>query len=339
MTLAPVSIGNSIRGTENKIISVKDGCRIIGRDLAFSLQATSSSINDWTPVGGVPLTPAAFSSATIRGYTQIFNKFKINRIAFHYITNSSTAQAGDVMFYHEKNRSDPFPDFTNSNFLPVVLSDANTVIGPQWTNHSVEIKPVDSFNSTDYGTMFSKTPTANSPGYVLMDYDITFKELSISPRAGLLPNPRIPWYCTSFGVGSSSKSAGDTFALAINGNNYMGTQATAPSGISDGEIYKVIFDITNSHVVGSWTNCTNSNLVAYRGSGGDTRAAVTLDDGFTCYCCYTTASTVFTFYPTLIAALADSNPLVFNVTATIGVNLLSWVSLVSARAQTTQSRY
>lgn len=351
--MAPVSIGNSIRGTSNKITTLKDGCRIIGRDLAFSLQATGSTITGWTPIGGIPLTPAALNSSVLRGYTQMFNKFKINRVVFHYITSSSTAQAGDVMFYHEKNRTDPFPDFSNSSFLPFVLSDPNTVIGPQWTNHSVSFVPTDSFNSTDYGTnvdvneessgsifLFSKTPSANSPGYVLVDYDITFKELSVNPRAGLLPNPRITWYCTSLGAGSSAVTVGQTMGLSIHGNTYTGIQAVAPSGIQNGEIFKVVLDITNARILANWSNCTVSNLMAYKGVGGSsTTTAITLDDGFTLYVSYDSGSGSYICYPTLTAALADSNPLVFGVTATIGFNLTCWMSVVSCRAITAQSSY
>jgi len=350
--MAPVSIGNSIRGTKNSVRSLKDGCRVIGRDLAFSLQATNASITNWTPIGGAPLAPAAFSSSIIRSYTQMFNKFKINRIVFHYITSSSTAQAGDVMFYHEKNRTDSFPDFSNASFLPFVLSDADTVIGPQWTNHSVELRPTDAYNSTDYGTnsdindessgsifVFSKTPTANSPGYVLMDYDISFKELSLNPRAGILPNPRIPWYMTSFGIGSAAITAGNIISLPVLGPKYDGNPATPPSGVVDGEIYKVILDVTNARTLSTWTNCTPANLIAFRGSGGDTRQAYTIDDGFTCFCEYTLASNEYRFYPTLTAAIADSNPLVFGVSATVSFNLSCWISLVFNRAQSTQSAY
>ena len=97
------------------------------------------------------------------------------------------------MFYYERDPSSPMADYTSSNFLPFVLSDPNTVIGPQWTNHSMLVNPTADWKTTLFGNqvdleeqtagslfLFSKTSSANSPGYILIDYDISFKELAVN---------------------------------------------------------------------------------------------------------------------------------------------------------------
>lgn len=200
---APVSVGNSVRGSKPRITQTTNGARVVGRDFAFALSATAAAITGFELIGGMPITPCALPSSILRNYCQMFQKFKVNRIAVHYITSSPTSQAGDILFYYERDALAPMMDYSSSSFLPFVLSDENTIIGPQWTNHSMLVKPTPDWKSTLYGNqtdinedrcgnifMFSKTNAANSPGYVLIDYDIQFKELSVNPRAGTLPIAR-----------------------------------------------------------------------------------------------------------------------------------------------------
>jgi hypothetical protein len=88
----------------------------------------------------MPITPCCLPSSILRNYCQMFNKFRVNKVIVHYITSSPTSQAGDVLFYYEKDRLAPMADYSSSSFLPYVLSDPHTVIGPQWTNHSAVIR-------------------------------------------------------------------------------------------------------------------------------------------------------------------------------------------------------
>jgi hypothetical protein len=347
---APVAIGNSVRGAKAQVIESVDGCRVIGRDFAFSLTATAAAVTGWTLIGGMPLTPAVLPSSILRNYTQMYSKFKVNRINVHYITASPTSQAGDVMFYYERDRRGPMIDFTNNSFLPYVLSDPHTVIGPQWTNHTLTITPSDGFNLTDYGVhtdlnedscgsifMFSRTSSASSPGYVIIDYDITFKELCVNPRAGILPIARGQWYNTSIGVGALAVTSGTTaFNMGIAGDALGDTVAVDISGVATGDIYKVVFDVTNSTVVNAaWTNVTTSTLLVYQGPSGST--AVTIDDGFTCYAVRGGSS--FYFYPTLEAAYTSTNQFRYGVTATVTFVLTGWFSLVGFSSNSVQSSY
>ena len=156
----------------------------------------------------------------------MFNKFKVNSVTFHYITSSPTSQAGDVMFYFEKDCLSPMVDYSNSSFLPYVLSDMNTIIGPQWTNHSIRLKPSPDFKTTLFGNQtdineqaegvihfFSKTNASNSPGYLLIDYDFTFKEMSVNPRAGSLPIARGQSTFVCFTKTALAATAGDQFIM------------------------------------------------------------------------------------------------------------------------------
>jgi hypothetical protein len=359
---APVAIGNSLRGTKPVVLQSKDGVRVMGRDFAFAAGSTVAAVTDWELIGGMPLSPAVLASSTLRNFNQIYNYFKFNKIVVHYITSSPTSQAGDVMFYVEKNRYNPAPDHTNSNFLNFVLSDVQTVIGPQWANHSAIITPCKDFKTTSYAIttdmdddnqgaiyFYSKTNAANSPGYILIDYDITFKELSISPRAGQFPVVRGLFNPLCIGLSNVSVTIGSTNAtnIAVQGNTPNGKASALPATTVGGDVYKFVCSITSSTASGvnaAWSNSagtapTSSNLFV---TVDDVDVPFVIDDGTTLYLrAYdvtvgTAKNYVIGVYPTAELAIADSRPLKYGLTSTLTYNLCGTISLVSSSNNTIQ---
>jgi len=354
-----VAIGNSIRGAKSQVINTPGGAKVIGRDFAFAVGSTAATITNWELAGGMPLTPCVLPSSVLRNYCQMFAYFKINKMLVHYITSSPTSQAGDIMFYYERNRKSPFPDFTNSSFLPYVLSDANTIIGPQWTNHTLIIDPVSEWKTTAFATnsdfnedalgsvfLFSKTNAANSPGYVLIDYDISFKEMAVNPRAGVLPVARGQCNPICFGAAALAYTAGTTGTVtSVIGNGVSGLPAALPSGALTGDIYKFIVSATASTTLNTWSGgATLANLFLVQYSKD---VAVTIDDGFTCYVRSYDATlgggdvAQYTFYPTIEEALTNSNAYVAGFTSALATYYLSGtIQLVASVANTfTQSSY
>lgn len=350
---APVSVGNSVRGSRPRITQTTNGARVVGRDFAFALSATAAAVVSFELIGGMPITPCVLPSSVLRNYCQMFQKFKINRIIVHYITSSPTSQAGDVLFYYERDALAPMCDYTNSSFLPFVLSDPNTVIGPQWTNHSALIQPTADWKSTLYGNQndlnedkagtlffFSKTNAANSPGYLLIDYDISFKELSVNPRAGTLPIARGQSTFVTLDPGSTlTDGTAITWALNTAFKTIANVNSAVPTGFTIGDIYKVVLQVTSSQLVNStWagvgTTPTTSNLLQY---ADDT--AISLDDGFTCYG-LATSSTAVVLYTTVENAITKTSPLEANVTATsVVVALCAEMQFVRSVDALTQSSY
>jgi hypothetical protein len=350
ITTAPVSIGNSIRGSKPSVTVGVDGCRIIGRDFGFELGGTVAAATGWTLVGGLPLTPSVLPSSALRSYVQMYSKFKINALNVHYITSSATSQTGDIMFHYERDRVGPCVDWTNASFLPYVLSDPGTVIGPQWMNHTLMVKPTSDFRSTNYGVtsdlneeasgtvfLFSKTSSASSPGYIILDYDISFKQLCVNPRAGILPISRGQWNKSCIGLTTTSLVLGSTVATAnLQGNNISGVAAAFPTGAAAGDIYKIVFDVTNSTVTGvnaAWTNVSANSLLRDEYANG-TDGAVTIDDGFTCYAVLPSTTTI-TLHPNLASAQSNSANGVFTYGVTnvsVTFNLCIYMSLVGSRS-------
>nr|UHS71990.1 MAG: hypothetical protein 3 [Luteoviridae sp.] len=354
---APVSVGNSVRGCAPRVSQTVDGARVVGRDFAFALSATASAVTGWELIGGMPITPCALPSSILRNYCQMFSKFKVNSLVVHYITSSPTSQAGDVLFYFERDSLSPMMDYSNSSFLPYTLSDPHTVIGPQWTNHTMQIKPVSDWKSTLYGMetdineqnagsffMFSKTNAANSPGYLLIDYDISFRSLSVNPRSGIVPIARAQsqFVCFTFsGTTTAGNSAGATITT---GKTIANATSALPTGYTAGDIYKCVFQITAStQVNAAWSGTptpTTANLLQYADG-----TALALDDGFTCYTASNDGTTFF-FSPTLenIVAQQESlstGSLEYQTTFTVSLtaNVCAELQLVRNIDSMTQSAY
>ncbi len=329
---APVAIGNSMRGFEAQVIHTSEGCRVIGRDYAFTPFATGT-VTGWILVGGMPLTPACMPSTALRNLCQMYNKFKFNTCLFHYITSSSTTTTGDVVFQYNKNPESSVPNWTSNSFLPYVLSDSLTVIGPQWTNHTITVKPTGPWASTDYGMtaeprqysqgdvfLYSKTSSTESPGYVIFDYDITFKELSVNPRAGLLPTIKAQWTPVAFGT-FGNYTLNTSLVIGTVTTSYVGgTTITAPT-LSSGEVYKFVVDSTNS----TYSATTAANFFTYQATNGSTAATtMTLADGYTLYFSVTSTGTVY-FYANIEQAVVSeggSTSLTAGVTANYASEIL-----------------
>jgi hypothetical protein len=349
---APVSVGNSIRGSRPKVTQTTNGARVVGRDFAFALSSSAAAITNFELIGGMPVTPCALPSSVLRNYCQMFQKFKVNKIIVHYITSSPTSQAGDILFYYERDAVSPMPDYSNSSFLPFVLSDSNTVIGPQWTNHSMLVQPTSEWKTTLYGNqsdlnedkagslfLFSKTNAVNSPGYILIDYDISFKELSVNPRAGSLPVARAQSSFVCFTNTTTTTLGSQVNWIVTSGKTIANTTSVAPTGAQDGDIYKCRLQVTASTLVnaawGGTPAATTANLLRY----ADDRT-LALDDGFTCYALVTSAGTQWNLFPTLESACIATRGLEAGVASTSPtVNLCAEIQLVRNIDDFTQSSY
>jgi hypothetical protein len=339
---APVAIGNSVRGSKSNVLQTGGGVTVSGRDFMFPATGTGT-ITTWTLCGGTPLVPAAFSDSTVRQYMQMYQKFRWLKIMVHYITSSPTSANGDVLFYHQKNRSSVFLNQTSSQLLPFVMSDEDTVIGPQWTNHSVDLHIKGTWKSTDYGMssvvddfadgeifLLSKTSTTDSPGYVIFDYVLQFAELQISPRLLALPLPRIQWTQLNIGQTTTSVGTSTTIQPSVTGNNLSGGTSALPAGAANGDIYKVILDYTNS-APSSWVNGSPiTGGVRNLENGGYT--TINFQDGTTMFANYN--GSFFTLYSSVETAVTGGAGFEFGGTSTITYNLQIWVSLVTTISNT-----
>lgn len=331
---APVSLGATIRGIAPITSAGRDSMRVVGRDFVGSLTPTGTAPN-WALVTGFPLNPNAFQSSILQSYCRIYSKFRFHRVRVIYVTSSATSANGDVLMTHVENRSDPHPRCAASTYLNNMLSDDNTILTVQWQNQSQDIRLVSSepkilalsavpdLDETSQGEIlvYSRTSGTDSPGYFLIDYDVTFYEMGLNPRSGSMPAPRMVYSPFSCYINSGvSVTPNYVFNFRADSVAWMGgttISSLTSSSPALGEIFKISLNVVdaayNSWTVASGTVPTTANIFTELASAVGT--TMSLADGFTCYMLYSGFDKC-TLHPTYTAAQTASNPFVASSTYT-----------------------
>jgi len=338
---APVSIGNSFQGAAPITIPIRDGMRVKGRDYLLRLDSTLQIyVDDWTLVGGAPITPACLIASAVKGFNNTYAQFMVHAVAFHFITSSNTAHDGNVMLYTAKDRKLPLPSTSNPNFMPFILSDHNTTMGPVWRNTSSIYVPDPVWRSTSpfdgeslheqaAGEFFvftkfntNSTTIPASPGYILIDYDISFREMSLNIRNLTFPCSRMKY--VQVGLTLTNPVLSNVVEFSTIGTFMDGSSSNSPTGWLLGDIYKVTLNLNNNGGITQPQNWFSVNVPI---AGGANIQNVVANDGFTCYGIMnrTDAMVLFPNYPT---ANAEQTPLLWRTLAAGTYTTIAYVSLV-----------
>lgn len=336
---APVSIGNSITGATPVVTPIEDGQRIQGRDFLLGIDPTASGIADWTLVAGSPISPACMIASTLKHFSSTYAHYMVHGVAFHFITSSSTATNGSIMFYVNKDRSRPALPTDSTNFMSAVLSDHNTTIGPLWKNTTASYFPEPVWFTTDIfdgeqmlsqcpGEVFMYTKSVNNevPGYVLIDYDISFRGLALNPKTGVLPVARMKYTQVALTFPTTVVVAGTTPVIVLMNTGLLldgVTTSTAPTGATLGDIYKVVIDEDDSSFTGTGFSASTAFLNLL---GGGFTTPVSLTDGYTLYGVITAANSL-TLCPNFAYAQSGGNALRFGVSTSVSFIIRGYLSL------------
>jgi hypothetical protein len=330
ISAAPVSLGNTIRSVKQTVMPHSGGVRVVGRDFVQAVGGTSVAFSNWCLQGGVSLSPIALNASGLRGFFQTYEQYKWNRVNAHYVTSSPTSIAGDILIVYHRNHGGPKVNHLSANFLSYALSTESALIGPQWTNHSVEILSgngtllnTDVLNVEDVQhqadgelLVYTKNTTngtsPDQPGYILIDYDITFTGRMLNSRVQTLPSGIFKWFPTALAQGGAVAAA-DQVSLDIGtANTYTGTAAQLPPGTVPGTVFQVVFDTQNATFGGTLTVGTLSTMwsvnYGFTGTGGTSApilAPYAIATGTTVYAVYR-GSNVFSMYPSYDAVFAGN---------------------------------
>lgn len=349
---APVSIGNTVQGCSPIVTPTADGVRVRGRDFLVTANATSASVTGWCLIGGAPITPECMSASALKGYCSSYAEYQVHGVALHFVTSSTTADAGSVLLYVGKDRAAPGLNPTAANLLPFVLSDHCTVISPVWKNASAVYHPAPKWYTTGLGNdeplseqacgemfVLSKVTETNSPGYILMDYDITFRNMQVNIKSLTFPLTRMKYteVTLDFNAAMLSGVTTATFDVAASGVKLLdGVTGTAvPTGFALGDVYKLILTTTLDNLGGVGGNTLFTTVL------GTTSTNFSLTDGLTIYAVAIGSSTVQLF-PTYTSAIVASNPIKFGEGSggTQNIDIHGFMSLVGAvEGAITQSNY
>jgi hypothetical protein len=223
--------------------------------------------------------------------------------------------------------------------MSAVLSDHNTVIGPLWKNCTASYFPEPVWFSTEIfdgenlmeqcpgeAFVYTKSASAEVPGYILIDYDISFRGLSLNPKSSLLPVSRMKYTEVRLSIDDAPVVLGTTIVrLVMNVGTLLDgvTTSAPPTGVVLGDVYKIILNEDDAtYVNASASSLLNTELQAM----GALHVATPLTDGFTCYGVVTEAN-IISLCPNFAAAQTASNFFTYGVTATVDVSLPAFMSL------------
>lgn len=344
---APVSIGNTLRSTLPGVTTTRDVTTVRGRDFVMAIGGIGTGISTWCLSGGVPVTPAALVASVMRGYFQSHERYRIRQLQLHYISSSPTSLSGDVLLMYHENRGGPKVNHNSSNFLSYALSTANSVLGPQWNNMSVNISSnrdwvhTDIFNSEDVQhqadgevLVYTRNTTngnlGDSPGYLIMDYVVEFQHLMTNPRLLSLPSSLLKWFNLGLGTGVITTAPGQRVGFnSFTNSNYSLITSTTPAGDVAGNVYQVVIDQDVGFANPNGLNA--STMFSTKTDDSNTLLGFPVVTGTTIYV-VSGPFPVATLYPTYDAANAG-RPLVWTTTFTsvsIGMNFnLSCVGSVT----------
>jgi hypothetical protein len=334
---APVSVGATLAGSRTFARRTKSGHIVRGREFLGSAYDTKL-VSTWTMCLGAPLTPVSFVDSLLRQYGAMYNYFRWRRLRVHYVTTSPTSTAGSIMLYYNKDRASTFLTQTSTNLMPFVLSDPHTTIGPQWQNLVVDLETDSEWKRLDYGLtddithycageifLLSKTAAnSDSPGMLLMEYEIEFKDENLTPRLLLWPQPSINYVPYDLEIPSTTTAGLTATFFLHSGTPAIGVNA---SSLQAGGIYKVIIDFTNSHPWAASTPSASASTL-FRINMGAVTNTLSVIDGTTLYALNSTSN--ITLYPNAQDAYASNNAVMWNISLTArgSASVMAWFSLI-----------
>lgn len=338
---APVSIGNTVQGCSPIVVPTADGMRVRGRDFLVTVNPTSTSVTGWCVVAGAPITPSCMSASILKGYSNTYSEYQVHGVALHFVTAATTADAGSIMLYVGKDRAGPGLNPSSNNLLPYVLSDHCTVISPVWKNASAVFHPAPKWYTTGLGNdeglseqacgelfVLSKITPADSPGYILIDYDITFRNMQVNIKSLTFPITRMKYTEVVLSVPAGAVVIDTSIVTPqFNLGNYLDgvTASQPPANMTIGDIYKVVITTTLMTI----NNATVNNLMDT--PIGNQFQPLSLVDGYTLYAVVVNNYPNIELYPTYTAAITATTPIRFGVTgAAVGFTIHAFISLVGS---------
>lgn len=333
---APVSIGNTIRGSTPVVTATRDGERVRGRDFLLTVDTINNASGaTWTLAGGAPITPSCMTTSVLKQLSNMYSEYQVHAVAFHYVTAAVTSTPGSVMMYVGKSRASPGVITNSPNLLPFVLSDECTVISPVWQNASSTFTPIPRWYTTALGNdeglheqacgeffIFDKASSSTTPGYVIMDYDISFRGKQVNIKSSNFPIGRMKYTQMSLTINAAVVVNVTPVQYRVSGVLLDGaTMSLPPLGAAAGDVYKIIVNATNS--TGLVSNVWTTQL------GDSIFQPLTPTDGFTCYGLMQNTTTIKLF-PTYEGAFVNSNPFLFGVNGAQVHQVYCYISLVGS---------
>ncbi len=252
LAAAPVAIGTTLYGAKPRTSVSQDSVRVQAQDLLAAVDGPAASS---VPELGVmwPLNPCYLASGSLSMYTPYYDEYKLHAVEFTFHTKMPTSTNGEVFMAVTSNPSNNLYDTSNSNFVAKFMTTPNAIMGPVWQSHKMIYRPDQSsfrkvnpltdasmVDSTygDFVIYVQSTTLGSTIGYVVINYDITFRKKRYTSAMVMLGELYPTIYTTISEVGTlGAHVVNDPVQLVINNTGFASATAT-----KFGAVFEAIYD-------------------------------------------------------------------------------------------------
>lgn len=310
VAMAPVSIGTSLRSSTPKMTRVNGNVRISARSYITSVAETNNT--SWFLGAMVPINPLYFDGLPAGRLAGTYKKYRFASLQFHYITRQPTTAAGEVIMAVNNKVSGECLAYSTSSFLPQAMSYQDCLMGPVWTNHTLNVTScggwydVDCLSNNDFedalpGELYVWVQSAltDTVGYIVADYVLEFSTLDLGPRSVGIPYS--PGLASIVSLVDTANPAVGNFPTVTIPAAYAYNTTTRGFGAT----FRIVLDMSTSTLTAPITASTAWQLLS-----GALTENVALVDGTTIYGVIN-STTGMRLYPTLEGAITGSTNFLF----------------------------
>jgi hypothetical protein len=321
--MAPVSVGTSIRAIKPVMSRNVEGGHIRGKDFLGTVEGFG--VATFGLGKSALLNPAYFFSTFLGNFARSYEKYRWNSLRIHYVPKVATSAIGQLVMCSQRSVTEPGLRPEAGTFLNRAMSQGNAAFSPLWTGSYIDIdtdgefRLVDPTSSADLDDaiheelqVYCQTSVSGQVGYLIAEYDISFKEPIFQPHSTSIPISTGPGMRVVLTDAAGINSNLDDWNLVDSfGLLGLGT-------IPNGTIYRGVFDLQGSSppTGGTFANSFAINLETKATTSTVTRTPVPLPlvGGTTLY--FLVEATNLKVYSSLEGAIANTDQIFFRLATT-----------------------
>jgi hypothetical protein len=259
---APVSIGTITRNFAPKVTRSTNAANIVGKDFIGTVEG--QGVSSFGLGKSALLSPAYFNSTILGNICRSFEHYRFNRLRVHYVPKVATTAVGQLILCSQHSVSEPGLQPESGTFLQRAMSQGNASFSPLWTPNYIDITTDAQWRLVDPATtvdlddcileelqVYTQVNASAQVGYLIAEYDISFKDPIFQPHASQIPFPTGPGVRVSFTDATAVNAIGDDVIW----DDPLGALSFATT--SNGTIFRGVFDLQGS-AAGAGTTMNNA---------------------------------------------------------------------------------
>lgn len=248
---APVAVGTVFRSVKTTHTQTKNGSVLSGSDFIGAVEG--QGVATFGLGKSALLSPAYFLATFLGNISRSYEKYRWRKLRINYVPKVSTGLNGQVILCSSHSVSEPCLQPEAGTFLARAMSQGNASMGPLWMENHIDIQTGNSWYMVDPTTttdpddaiaeelqVYVQTQTVGQVGYLYVEYEIEFSQLTYQPHSTSIPISTGPGVRVVLNDAAATNAANDDWSLA----DSAGTLGLAT--LANGSIFRAAFDLQGS---------------------------------------------------------------------------------------------